>query len=390
MKVKALLVFGILLTIAIRVYFILNGSDIADIHSLHEMGQIALKGENPYLLLNYNTYPPTALYLEIVTIKLSQFTNIPFHMLIKLWPNLADIVTGLLIFWFLSKKGNSIFTATVWSLVFLLNPISIITSSAHGQIDSIPTLLVIIAIVILQFKYSKTYLLISAILLGLAITIKPNPLILAPAFLIYLHKKISFFEKVKFLFVVIVPITILLLPFLQNNTQYILGKLLNYSGSHDFGLSAVLRTMNFYKNATLYLPYADELLMYSKWIFLIFLTIFMVLFRKANNIIKLALITYLLFLTFYFGISAQYLSWILALAVLEKDKMIIPYTIFGLVAMLGFYMYFNPTILLARFSSIQVYLPQFMQVYALSNLFFWLMMFLWLIILIKKNSLRQG
>lgn len=218
------------------------------------------------------------------------------YILIKVWPNLADLVIGLLIFWFLIKKNSKQLSAAIWSLIFLLNPISIIVSSAHGQIDSVPTLLVIITILILQFKYSKIYLLISAIFLGLSISIKPNPLILVPAFLIFLHKKTSFWEKSVFLFAIFIPVVILFLPFLQNKPQYIL----------------------------------------------------------------------------------------------EKDKMIILYTITGLLAMMGFYMYFNPAILLIQFSSIQTYLPQYMQIYSFDNLFFWLTLFLWLLILIKKNSLRYG
>ncbi len=389
MKIKVLFVGGILLTIVIRIYFILNGSDIADVHSLHEMGQIALKGENPYLLLNYNSYPPLALYIEEVTIKLSEILNIPFYMLIKLWPNLADVVTGLLIFWFLLKKGSKLFSAAIWSLIFLLNPISIIISAAHGQIDSVPSLLVIIAVLILQFKYSKKYIFLTAILLGIALSVKPNPLVLAPAFLIYLNKKIGFLEKLMFVLVIFIPIAVLLLPFLQNNTQYILGRLFYYSGSNDFGLSAILRVKYFHDNATYSLPYIDELLGYSKAAFLILLFIFMIIFRGSKDIIKLILVTYVLFLTSYFGISVQYLSWVLAFAVLIKDKMVISYTIFGLVAMLGYYFYFNPQILLVQFSSIQPYQPQFMQVYAAGNLLLWFIMFFWLVILIKNIHIRN-
>lgn len=376
---------GVLLSFAIRIYFILNGSDIADVHSLHEMGKITLKGANPYILLNYNTYPPLALYLQTITIQLSQFFNIPFYILIKLWPNLADLLTGLMIFWFLIKKGTSVFSATIWSLIFLLNPISIIISSAHGQIDSIPTVLVIAAILILQFKSSKIYIFVGALLLGFAISIKPNPLILIPVFLILLYKRTNLLTKAVFIFLTLTPITFLLLPFLENNFQFVLAKLFNYPGSSDFGLSAVLKTLYFYHNATYSLPYIDELLMNSKIIFLIIFILFAVVFRNSKNIVKLVLLTYLLFLTVYFGISAQYLSWILAFAVLERDKMIIPYTLFGLIALLGFYMYFNPTMLLVQFSSTQPYYFQFMIVYALGNLLFWLTSFLWLIKILVKN-----
>lgn len=380
-------VTGILLSLVIRSYFIQNGSEIADIHSLYEMGEITLKGGNPYILLNYNTYPPLSLYLQAATIQLSQFFNIPFYILIKLWPNLADLLTGLIIFYFLIKKGAALRSAVCWSLIFLLNPISIIISSAHGQIDSIPTLLVITSILILQFKSSKSYIFAAALLLGLAISIKPNPLILVPIFLMYLYKRINILEKAVFSLLTFAPIFFLLLPFLANSPQYILEKMFSYSGSNDFGLSAFLKLIHFYQNATYNLPYIDELLRNSKIIFLILLACFAVIFRNSKNIIKLVLTVYLLFLTVYFGISAQYLSWILAFAVLEKDKMIIPYSFFGLIALLGFYLYFNPTILLVQFAGIQPYYFQFMLIYALGNLLFWLTTFFWLIKILIKDRI---
>lgn len=381
-----LLIFGILTTIIIRAYFIFNGSEVGDIHTLFEMGDVTLKGNNPYLILSYNSYPPLALYLEIITIKLANLLHMPFFILIKFWPNIADLVTGLVIFWFLCAKGAKQFTATVWSLIFLLNPISILISSAHGQLDSLPNLLVILAIVMLQKQISRKRLFLAAITLGLAIAIKPNPLLLVPIFLLYLNPKTNLFEKISFLLLVLAPVSLLLLPFLQDNYQYLLTKLFSYSGASDFGLSAPLKTLYFYHNATYQLPNIDDLVWLSKWIFFTAAVLILVLLRKSQ-LSLLALLIYLLFLTSYFGISAQYLSWILALAVLRRDKMIVPYTIFGLIALLGFYLYFNPIIILSQFVNIPPFNFQFMLVYAFGNLCLWLTMLLWILKSIKSAKL---
>lgn len=379
------LIFGVLLSVAIRTYFILHGSDVGDIHSLHEMGQITLKGFNPYLLLNYNSYPPLALYLEIITIKLSELINIPFYILIKIWPNLADFITGGIIYWFLIKKGSSILRASLWSLIFLLNPISIIISSTHGQIDSITTLFVTIAGLILIFHTSKKRFFVSSILLGLAISVKPNPLILLPAFLIYINKKANLLMKVIFTALTFAPAILLFWPYLAGNVQYISGKLFAYSGSNDFGLAAFLRLLNFYQNASYHLPYTDELLSISRNIFIILLILFLFIFRNSKNIIKLSILSYLLFLTVYFGISAQYLSWILALAVLLKDKMIIPYTVFGCIALFGYYMYFNPALIINEFGSIQPYNLQYMLIWVVGNILLWLTNLFWIIKILIRD-----
>lgn len=388
MKTKIFFLLGILVSIAIRTFFILNGSEIADIHSLQEMADLVLRGTNPYLALNYNTYPPLALYIQAWTLELSRFLQIPFYMLIKLWPNLADLLIGLIIFWFLKRKGSNVSSAVIWSLVFLLNPISIMISSAHGQIDSIPTLLVVIAALLLQLKISRTYLVISALLLGLAISVKPSPLFLIPIFIAFLYQKTNILEKISFLFLAVAPLMILLLPFLQNDPRYVLGKLFNYSGSNDFGLTAFLKLLNFRLNATFHLPYTDDLLKYSKFIFLILLAVLAVVSRNLKELIKPVLIALILFLTTYFGISAQYLSWILPFAVLMKDSMVFLYIIFGSLALWGFCIYFNPTILLAQFSGIPPYDSTVLLVYVFGNLVFWLFLLIWLILLIARNYFR--
>mgnify|MGYP001573810476 CR=1 FL=1 len=70
-----ILLLGILLSALLRGFFILNGTEVADIIKLKEMGEAVLKGANPYLSIPYNVYPPGALYLEATTLYLSNFFN---------------------------------------------------------------------------------------------------------------------------------------------------------------------------------------------------------------------------------------------------------------------------------------------------------------------------
>ena len=377
-----ILLLGFFLSLVIRTLLILNGSEVGDIHALFEMGEVTLKGANPYIVLGYNSYPPLALYIEILTIKLSQIFNIPFYMLIKLWPNLADFLTAFLIFWGL-KKHTNIKSAAIWSLVFLLNPISILISASHGQLDSIPTFLTVLAAILLQFKVSKMRVFTAALLLGFSISIKPNPLFLLPVFLTFMYKNTTILQKLGFIVLTFTPIIVLMLPFLQSNPQYVVERLVNYSGSSDFFLAAPLRTWYFYQHATYNLPFIDILLSYSKIIFSAALILIIIL-KNAKDLIKLVLIAYLTFLTIYFGISAQYLSWILPFGILLKDKMVVPYTLFGLISLLGFYMYFNPAIIISHLSTIEPYNFQCMLTFAVGNLVLWFVIVRWLIKILRR------
>src|SRR3989344_6594169 len=120
-----LLFSGIFLSAAIRIFFIVHGTNVADIKLLFGMGDALLKGLNPYLSLTYNSYPPIAVYIEALTILFTRLINIPFHQLTKIWPNIADILICLILYKSLIKLKLNPQKAVFWSLIFVLNPISI-------------------------------------------------------------------------------------------------------------------------------------------------------------------------------------------------------------------------------------------------------------------------
>lgn len=381
-----LLWFGILISVALRVFFLLNGSEVADVHSLFEMADLHLRGINPYLALNYNAYPPLALYLEAFAIHLSKFLDIPFYITTKILPNIADILICLVLYRFLVRKGVNNISASIWSLSFILNPISILISSAHGQIDSITSLFVVLAIYLLSFNTLKLSIFLSALLLGLSFAVKPNTLMLLPLFI--LVPKISLKERALFLITSIIPLSLLFWSFIAIEPRYVLGKVFNYSGAVDFGFVAILRGVEFLYTGNFKIPVTAEVLQADKIFFLVVFCLLIFLYRNTKNIGMACLAAYLLFLGIYFGISAQYLAWILPLAVLQRDKIIIAYSLFGTVAIVGFYMFLNPAILLAQFSTIKPFQEQYMVIYMLGNFLTLTTILFWLIKTLKQKLAR--
>lgn len=374
---------GIFLSVLIRAFFISSGTNVADIKLLFGMGDAVLKGLNPYIYLTYNSYPPLAVYIEAFTILLSNISNIPFHILTKIWPNLADIAITLLLYKFLIRLKVKSDFASFWSIIFILNPISIIISSVHGQIDSIPSLLVLISIYLLSF-FNKPKFVLSAFILGLAIAIKPNPLILLPFFLII--NKIDLKQRLIFLLTSLATVVFTFTPFILQSPQQILVKMISYGGVYDFSYAAVLRGFWYQRNAQTWLPQTDQLFDVSKLAFILGTIFLLVLLSQSKNLLKACLAVYLLFLGIYFGISAQYLSWILPLAILSKDKMIIPFSISGTFALLGFYTFFGPDILFGKFWDGTSYQNKYILFYFLGNLLLWLTILWWLIKIIKNYT----
>lgn len=389
MKTKIIWTVGIILSFFIRSYFIFHGSEIADIHSLHEMGELTLNGTNPYTALNYNSYPPLALYLEMLTIKLSEALNIPFYFLIKFWPNLADFFITYFIYLFLLKNKMTKLKAALWSLGYLLNPISILISSAHGQIDSIPTLLTLIPVFILTFYSSKKSFYLSALLLGLAVAVKPNPLVLLPLFVFF--KKTNLLEKTIFISLSLAPLLILLQPFLSGNFYYVFSKLIGYSGSNDFGLPAFFRGIYYFQNHQDILILNSTIVDLSKKIFLLSLGLFYIFFYSRKNLALSCLLVYLLFISLYFGISAQYLSWVLPFAIISKQLLVIPFSIIGSFSLIGFYLFFNPLMIVNFLGGIVPYQPLPMIIYSFFNLALWAINICWIyLISIKFLADRSG
>lgn len=378
-----ILFLGIFLSVLLRAFFILHGAEVADISKLREMGEAVLNGINPYLSIPYNVYPPLAIYIEAGTLSLSYFFDIPFHILTKILPNLADILTTFLIYKFLIKTRVKPIFACFWSLAFVLNPISIIISSAHGQIDSIPSLLVLFAIYVMVFYSHKLHNL-AAISLGLAITIKPNPLMLLPSF--YLLKNQSLKQKVTFLLICILPIAVMITPYTKSGNLKILEGLFGYSGVYDLGYAAVFRGISYQDNANFWLPQSQKLSETSKLIFFTGLILLSMFFLRGRNLVRSCLSIYLLFLTVYFGISAQYLSWILSLAIIAREKMIIYFSFTGLFALLGFYMFFGPEIIFGKLLNLAAYQSKYISMYFFGNLIFWITTLWWFIKIVKKND----
>jgi len=365
-----ILALGIFLSVAIRLAFVISGAEIADTLRMREVAEAVTRGINPYLLFNFYIYPPAWMFIEGLTLVLSNFLKLPFHMLIKFLPNLADIASCLLIYKFLARERVKPLSASFWSLAFILNPVSIIISSAHGQFDGVVSLLVLGAIYLITFCNERRLFVLSALVLGLAIAIKPNPVILLPLFLFY--KKSGFRKKIVYLTLTVLPVSLTLIPFLFLNFRLTLSSVVGYSGVYDFGYAAILRGLAYQQNANYWLVQSPRLLAGSKLCFLAGSIFLFIIFAGAKNLAKSCLVFYLFFISVYFGISAQYLSWVIPLLVVTRSKSIILFTIESLLALMGFYLFFGPGILFGKLITITPYQSIYMPLYFVGNLALWL------------------
>ncbi|MBU1000873.1 efflux RND transporter permease subunit [Patescibacteria group bacterium] len=107
--------------------------------------------------------------------------------------------------------------------------------------------------------------------------------------------------------------------------------------------------------------------------------------RSAVSLVTFLFVS-ILFLGVYFGISAQYLSWILPLAILVKEKMIIPFSISGIFALFGFYTFFGPEILFGKSWYGTAFQSKYVLLYFLGNLALWITILWWFIKIINNYT----
>lgn len=390
--VKYILIIGILISLVIRIFLISQSRHVADIYLMYTMGATFLEGRNPYLSLDFNSYPPLAIYLEAASMVISSNLHTSFVTIFKLWPNLADFILAFIIYKFLVKSKAKPVNAALWSSFFLLNPVSIIISSSHGQIDSITNLFVVISVFILTFYKKRLYVYLSAIFLGIALAIKPNPAMLIPLFIFY--KDINLKQRIIYLILILSPLILTIFPFIGDNPKLVLFKMLSYSGVNDISFAAILRSIWYQINAETTLPLSSELLNASKFVFGAGAILVILLFAGSRNLAKACLAIYLLFLSTYFGIGSQYLVWVIPLAILAGERMIFLYCFLGSFALLGFYLFFGPDILFGKLLLMQPYQTKYIYLYFLGNLAFWIFTLVWLgkiiISYIKGSFLTLG
>jgi hypothetical protein len=379
-KAKSILIIGFLISILVRIYLILNSLDVADISMMHKVADLLSQGKNPYLEAKIYVYPPLGAFLQYISHKLADFFGVSFNQIIRIWPNLADLVIACLIYKFLIKKKVRSVKASLWTVFYLLNPISLMISSSHGQIDSIPTLLVLFAIYITQFGKAKLKLYLGSLLIGLAFSIKPNPILLLPFFIF--SSKFDLGRSLKYLTVAFIPLALSLIPFLANSFFAVIKSLVSYSGAYDFGYAAILRSVWYQHNANYWLPFDIRFAQISKITYLLGYLFIFLAYHKSKNLTRSCIMVFLLFYIFYFGVSAQYFIWILPLAIIERDKRVFPYTILGSLALVGFYLFFSPKILLGSLISFKAFQSEMISLYFFGNLFLWSLVLYWFLYLL--------
>ncbi len=163
----------------------------------------------------WSDYPPFYIYILwfvgfIYKFFSSSFdiSTTAFTIMIKSPANIIDIITSFLIF-MIVKKYTEFRTALLIMLSYLFNPAIIYNSAIWGQVDSVNTFFILLALMFMESEKSE----LAGASMAVAILTKPQSLLLLPLIVILLVKSQKPFRIVRASIVSIAVFISLTLPF---------------------------------------------------------------------------------------------------------------------------------------------------------------------------------
>jgi Gpi18-like mannosyltransferase len=129
-------------------------------------------------------YPPLVGDYLLVINKLSQW-GVSLRVTIRVVSSAADVVSGLLVFEILRRRG-SLLRSTISGIAVAASPVLFLISGYHGQTDPLFVMLVLLGSFLV---IDKRMALLGGVALGLAIGIKLVPIVVLPTIAVYLFRQ---------------------------------------------------------------------------------------------------------------------------------------------------------------------------------------------------------
>ncbi|PWB55627.1 MAG: hypothetical protein C3F06_02165 [Candidatus Methanoperedenaceae archaeon] len=262
----------------------------------------------------WSDYPPFYIYILWIVgafYKLFFSFNIDstiFTILIKLPANVADIVTAYLIFLIIKKHAD--FKVAYLGMVFyVFNPGLIYNSAIWGQVDSINTLFILLALFLIVSDKHE----LAGASMAIAILTKPQSLVIVPFLALLIIRKGNCLRMAKVLISFAIAFLVIVLPFFQKIPLFQLLKI--YSSGYSQYAYNSLNAFNFW--AFLGFWKSDEtavlFLSYKHWSYILFglLVIYVALItiesRDNRNIYIASAILFFGFFMLFTRVHERYL-----------------------------------------------------------------------------------
>ncbi len=258
------IIFLIVISFVVRLAFISEVGFGTDVETFKAWANLlASEGLGQFYYLDvFTDYPPLYMYVlyiigKIYSVFSIEATSTLSTVIIKLPAVIFDVITTVLIYKFASKKIDSN-KALVIALFFALNPAIFIDSAIWGQVDSIYTLFIALAIYLnieadkIEFNKINHYYVVSYLLFTIGVLLKPQTFIFTPLFLFaFINYILGEDSKEKKIYTSVVSVIssillfgIVCLPFIKGfDFGVIISQYISTVGQYDY---QTLNAFNFY------------------------------------------------------------------------------------------------------------------------------------------------
>jgi len=292
---------------------------------------------NPYLAPRLYPYPPAWVWVEAGCEWLARHSGLSFAVLVKLPVLGAEIAIVVL----LARLGRDLGGAARWApWIYALHPVAVLVSGFHGQFDSLALLTMLYAIhASARGAHDR-----AALSLAAGIAIKSFPILVVPAFVLRMTGTAA---RARFVGLATLPVALLLVPYLAHDAGAVSRELFGYGGVADFGWIGAWRGLQYISDGTVARGEARfhaPLVAIAKVLFLAAWA-GIVAWMARRHLVVAVLAVLVAFVAVYGALSAQYLLWVIPLAVLRPDRWLTIYSVFATAALVGFYLFLAPGVL---------------------------------------------
>jgi hypothetical protein len=313
---------------------------VADVLRYRKVADFVLAGHwNPYALRGLYPYPPLWVWVEAGAGWLAAHSGLSFSILVKLPLVMADVAAVALLWSWGRERGLG--AGPAW--LYAVHPVSLLVTGFHGQFDT----LMLLAVLLAFHAHEQGRQDASAFALAVAIAVKSFPVLLLP---FLAARSGGARQAARFTVLCLLPVGVILLPFVLADARGVARELAGYGGVADFGWIGLWRGANWLQSGSLarseawHWPISIAL---AKGMFLMLWAGLAVAFARGRlrwSLLDAALAVFLAFQVFYGAVSAQYLLWVVPLALLIPERTGLWYGVAASIALLGFYVFLQPAI----------------------------------------------
>jgi len=283
----------------------LHGSDIL----FHLSGAFTVLGGGLLYRDVHYVYPPLYAYLQAGVIALFGRNVLVY----KFWPIVSDFLVALVLYFFFKVRGEE--RVGLFALVvYLFNPLTLLSSSWYGLFDSLVAFLFLYGL----YLYLRGRAYGSAFALGVGVVVKVASVFVGPLMALHIYLRRGLRETVLWALMFSLPIFLVEAPYLLIVGMEALKQQLEFHivrGGEGFSVAALFSGLHIPSNIITLVFWIAKLLIYG--------IVFYLMVKKPlseNIIIKGCFTIMLALITFNTFLYPHYLIYVLPLFLLNYSK----------------------------------------------------------------------